>query len=525
MIGVATRLSTRSVSEKPEHAPRSPFQSLLDRVRFDTAFVFIAALTLYAWTLAPTVVWGDSAALALDARIGSVGLATAGDHPLFLLVGRVFAKLPGELARNVNLEAAVFGALAVMLVYRCGRVLGATTPAALTGAAALCVSHTFWQHAVVAEVYTANAFFLVSTMYLLLEWRARRRALWLAGALSVFAVGLMNHLVLATMTPAILAFILVTKGRELIARRLLIVLGAVATVVLALAIARPPALVTRLHHFWYGPPGIEDYLGFNFDAMAVAQEGKYYALYLVYQFPSIALALGGIGIWVVLRERPAIAVLLLTTIAANAFTFVRHTVWPSVGNAKYVFYISDYVVFSLLCAVGADALLARIAVRRTTSTQWALGILTCVALIPPVVYALAPWAVRIAHVDLLHARSLPYRDNNRYFLNPNKRGEYSARRFGEDALALAKPGAVIFTDYTPYTVLRYLKVTERRRPDVQLVAPPSVGGNVPVRWMYEGNRRRPAYLAALTYGYYDLSGLTGNYDLIPAGPMLEVCPR
>ena len=504
---------------------RSPFQSLLERTpRYDTAFVFGAALLFYAWTLAPTVIWGDSASLALDARIGSLGLATAGDHPLFLMVGRIFAKLPGELARNVNLEAAVFGALAVMLVYRAGRVLGATPPAALAGAAALCVSHTFWLHAVVAEVYTANAFFLISTLYLLLEWHARRNALWLAAAVASFAIGLTNHLVLATMTPAILAFVLVTKGRDLMTRSSLVVLAVMAALTLAVAVTRPPAFMTRLHHFWYGPPGIEDYLRFDFDARAVAQEAKFYALYFVYQFPSIALALGGIGIWIVLRDRPAIAVLLLTTIAANAFTFVRHTVWPSVGNAKYVFYIADYVVFSLLCGIGANALLQRIAARET-ATRWALVIFAAVAFVPPIVYALAPWAVRKADLDLLHARSLPYRDNNRYFLNPNKRGEYSARRFGEDALALAKPGAVIFTDYTPYTVLRYLKVTERRRPDVQLVAPPSVGGNVPVRWIYDGDRRRPAYLAALTNDYYDLSGLTGGYDLVPAGPMLEVCPR
>ncbi len=496
------------------------------RSALDAALVFIAALMFYAWTLAPSVIWGDSASLALDARIGSVGLATAGDHPLFLLVSRVFAMLPGELARNINLEAAVFGALAVMLVYLSGRALGATPPAALAGAAALCVSHAFWLHSVIAEVYTANAFFLALTLYLLLEWRARRNMLWLAAALSAFAIGLTNHLVLGTMTPAILAFILATKGRALITRRSLVGLGVMAALVLAVAAARPPALMTRVHHFWYGPPGIEDYLRFDFDAKAVAQEVKFYVLYFVYQFPSVALGLGLVGIWVVCRDRPAIAVLLLTTIAVNAFTFVRHIVWPSAGNAKYVFYIADYVVFSLLCAIGANTLLQRIGARRTASTRWAFGVVASVAFIPPMVYAVAPWAVRKARVELLHARSLPHRDNERFFLNPNKRGETGPRRFGEDVLGEVKADAVIFTDYTPYTVLRYLMVVEGRRPDVLLIGPRATGATVKAHWVRDGHgRRRPTYLAAYTPGYHDLRGLDGQYALVPIGPLLEVCPR
>src|SRR5712692_3794749 len=144
--------------------------------------VFGAALAFYAATLAPAVIWGDSAMLSVDALSRSVSLGTAGDHPLFVLVASGFAALPGDVARNVDFAAAFFGALTVMLVYRCGRLLGASRPAAATGAAALCVSHAFWLHSVIAEVYTANAFFLAAVMNLLLEWRRRISWGWLAGA-------------------------------------------------------------------------------------------------------------------------------------------------------------------------------------------------------------------------------------------------------------------------------------------------------------------------------------------------------
>ena len=67
----------------------------------DSVSIFAIALGFYAATLAPGVIWGDSASLAIDALNGSVSFTTAGDHPLFILVGRWFSSLPGDAARNV----------------------------------------------------------------------------------------------------------------------------------------------------------------------------------------------------------------------------------------------------------------------------------------------------------------------------------------------------------------------------------------------------------------------------------------
>lgn len=492
----------------------------------DCALVFASALAFYWVTLAPGVIWGDSAALALDAFYGSLHLETASDHPLFVFVGELFTALPGEVARNVNFEAACFGALAVMLVYRFARRLGTSRLAAAVGAAALCVSHTFWLHSVVAEVYTANAFFLAATLNLLLEWKHRQRWPWLAAAGMVFAVGLTNHLMLAAMAPATFVFVVATKRDTLLRRRSLAYLALLLVAAFALAIAWPGSLGATLSRIWYGPPGIAEYFGLQVAPIATAREAGYYLLYLIYQFPSVALVLGAAGILVLLREQLSVAVLLLLTVAVNAFIFIRHTVWPSAGNAKYVFYIPDYVVFAIMCAVGANEVMRRIATRPASQRRaLAVAIFASAALMPPAVYAAMPWAVRTAGVDLVYARSLPYRDNNRFFLNPNKRWEDGPRRYGEEALDGVPPGAVIFADYTPFMVLRYLQVVEHRRPDVLLGRPRSAGDAVHVTWMYDGARRRPTYVTALIPGYYDLSGLTGAYDLVPAGTLIEVRPQ
>jgi hypothetical protein len=486
--------------------------------------VFSAALALYWFTLAPTVVWGDSTWLALDSFFGFVRTSTASDHPLFVLVGRAFAGLPGDVARNINLESAVFGALAVALVCRCATRLGASPLPAATGGAALAVSHAFWLHAVIAEVYTANAFFLAATLNLLIDWYLTGRWRWLAAAVAVLAVGLMNHLVLASVVPAAVVFVVATKGRTLLRWESLAVVGVILVAVAAVAIAPPAAVAARLRSLWYGPPGIGEYLGGDFDPSGIAREAVYYGLYLVYQFPSPALVLGFFGIWE-LRRRPPVAALLLLTVAANALIFIRHTVWPSAGNAKYVFYIADYVVFAICAGMGADAIVRRIAAEPVALRRAvAVAALTVVALLPPAVYALVPRVADRTGIDVVHAPTLPYRDNNQFFLNPNKRGERGARRFGEEALAALQPGAVIFADYTPYAVLRYLQLVERRREDVRIERPRAVGGRVEVTWITDGGRPRPTYVATLTPGNYDFSGLTGDYDLVSAGPVYQVCP-
>jgi asparagine N-glycosylation enzyme membrane subunit Stt3 len=106
----------------------------------DFALIVATALAFYSLTLGPTVIWGDSATLSIEAFRGTLRWGTAVDHPLFVLVGHWFSKLPGEVASNVNLAAAVFGALTVGLVYVCGRQMNVSRVAAAIGASALAVS-------------------------------------------------------------------------------------------------------------------------------------------------------------------------------------------------------------------------------------------------------------------------------------------------------------------------------------------------------------------------------------------------
>ena len=336
-----------------------------------------------------------------------------------------------------------------------------------------------------------------------------------------------EHLVLAGLAPAFAVFVAACRPDVVLTRRALVTVAA-GVLVLSGAVAFVPPLSADAYRVWVGPPGIAEYFRLTLPVRPMLRELGYYLLYLGYQFPSVTLPLGLIGIAAVLRDRPRQAFLLLGAALVNAGVFIHHTAWGSGATAKFVFYISDYAVFALCCAVGADELLrvARSSLSPALARGAGIAMLALAVLVPPVFYAVLPGVLSTYGIDLVRAKAMPYRDSQQYFLNPNKHGYRGARRFAEEALRAVPPSAVIFADYTPATVLRYVQLVERVRPDVRLVvADGRVDDRVHVSWTEAGGVRRPTFVATLIADYYDFSGLRGEYDLVPVGPIFEVRPR
>jgi hypothetical protein len=187
--------------------PRSSF------IVHRSSFILISAcaFALYAWTAAPTLTWGggDSAKLALWVHRGEIGHA-AESHPLYVLLGRAFAALPlgGDLAHRLNLFSALCAALAVGAMFLlCGEA-GKSVFGAACASVALALSHTFWLHAVLTEVYALHLLLLLSALACLLRWdrTGRHRYLYLSALL--FGAGLANHILTAWALPGVAYFVL-----------------------------------------------------------------------------------------------------------------------------------------------------------------------------------------------------------------------------------------------------------------------------------------------------------------------------
>src|SRR5205085_8437803 len=146
--------------------------------------VFVAALLLYIWTLAPTVTLTDSGELIVVAR--GLGVAHPPGFPLWVILAHLASLVPiGNVAMRINFSSALFAALACAMLtlvvadmmsavadlgvsnkrsaqprkdIETARTSGLLVLAPAVGAGLLmAVSRTLWSYATIAEVYTLNA--------------------------------------------------------------------------------------------------------------------------------------------------------------------------------------------------------------------------------------------------------------------------------------------------------------------------------------------------------------------------------
>jgi hypothetical protein len=101
-----------------ERRPRPPIRSEApagSRRALVAAAVFLAALGVYGWTVAPTVTLVDSGELITAAR--TLGVAHPPGFPLYVLLAHLASIVPiGSIAARVNFASALFGACAALFV-------------------------------------------------------------------------------------------------------------------------------------------------------------------------------------------------------------------------------------------------------------------------------------------------------------------------------------------------------------------------------------------------------------------------
>jgi hypothetical protein len=161
------------------------------------ALVWLSAFALYIRTLAPSLLWGDSAEF--QTLSYTLGMTHPSGYMTHILIGKLFTLIPiGNIAWRVNLMSAFFGALAVAQVYLIVRVLGGRCAAALAASALLALMDGFWWRAVIAESYASAASMIASIWLLVLLWdRAKKwQYLFLAGVLGGLSVGIHSTIVM-----------------------------------------------------------------------------------------------------------------------------------------------------------------------------------------------------------------------------------------------------------------------------------------------------------------------------------------
>lgn len=175
--------------------------------------VGIAALALYIRTLAPSLLWGDSAEF--QTLSYTLGMTHPSGYMTQIMFGKLFTYIPvGNIAYRVNLMSAFFGALAVTETYLIVRLLGGWRSAAVGASLLLTLTEGFWWRALLAESYAPAAGMLATVWLLVLLWRNTGRwvYLFLAGVAGGLSLGIHSTVVMTALS--VLVFMALTARRR-----------------------------------------------------------------------------------------------------------------------------------------------------------------------------------------------------------------------------------------------------------------------------------------------------------------------
>ncbi len=534
---------TRRPSRLKHPVHKSPFSSGNRTYWWQQAIalpVFLVALGLYVLTLAPTVVSMFDDSLEFQLVTYLLGIAHPPGYPLYTVLGWLFTQIPiGDVAYRVNLMSAVFGAVTVALVYLIGLELTpATQPqessskgysegdhqpwigvlAALIGALALALSPVFWSQATVAEVYTLNAAFVASILWLLVRGGRQETdqvsppsEKWLLALAFLFGLSLAHHRTMVLLLPAII-FYLWRQSRawrqgdyESHSLSSLVWTGAKLAAALAIPLLLYLYIPLRGHvgsldgtytntlaGFWQHVTA-SGYRVFFFQNPFGAERGVdyYFSLFLI-QFGLLGLVAGLIGLLVLLRRKEFgfLGVAFLTYLAFNLFYRVADI---------EVFFIPLFLIWAIWIGVAAGWLLTGL---ESVSTINLSRLRLPVAVVIVLVFA-------TQSVILL-------RDNLPAL---NRSDQWAVHDYGLDMMNQPlELDASIVGMLGETTLVRYFQEAEGLRPDLRLVAADGEAERLAAveRLMDEGQE---VYLTR------DLPGAPARWSLSAVGPLTRVNPE
>src|SRR5947199_4469464 len=239
------KVTSRAPASKTDTQINARTISLSRAELFCAGVVFLIALLLFSWTLAPTVTPTDSGELILAAH--GLGVAHPPGFPLWVMLAHLASLVPlGNVAVRINFLDAIFAALACAVLTLVvaqlmltaaylatskrskkgaqSRSRGASSTSsaarnedsgidrlllfapALGAGLLMAFSRTLWSYATIAEVYTLNTLLILIVFFLMLRWRrciiADRREKgetvtihdpWLYAAAAVFGLAMGRH--------------------------------------------------------------------------------------------------------------------------------------------------------------------------------------------------------------------------------------------------------------------------------------------------------------------------------------------
>ena len=199
--------------------------------RLPQSWPYLVPALVLAVVYGRTVQRGTGNAFSLDTtKFELVGLVLGTPHPpgypLYTMLNSLVVRLVpvGSPALLANLLSAVFALLTCVVAVSVLRSLGLSRVLAAGGATALGMLPALWRNAVVAEVYSLSALFLVAVLACVLRYERSRRPGWLRAALLLFALSFAHAPTSVLLVPGLLLHLLVRRPAWLVRPRELVTL-------------------------------------------------------------------------------------------------------------------------------------------------------------------------------------------------------------------------------------------------------------------------------------------------------------
>jgi hypothetical protein len=417
------------------------------------------AFLLYLRTLAPTVLYYERPDL-IDAAMLQVhsyilGITHPTGYPTYTMLAHFFTYLPfGDPAYRVNLASAVFGAVAVFLLFFAGLRLSGRIWAAAIGSLAFAVGNTFWSQAIIAEVYTLNAVFVSLVVLVLLIWRDTREDRHLLAAAFLMGLSLTNHLTSGLLLPTAALFVFAVDRRKLLEWRLvfggagLFILGLTPYLYLPVRASMGPPMgeadPSSFVEFWELVSSRE--VGIPFGTFGPGEILSRFASfwgYLQDEFHAGLLLVAAVGaLAMLLRDRAGALLLGMPFLGWLIYT-IEYGIYD-----YFIYFIPCYLMLALFIAVGAGVILdkaERLAARSPLLLRTTAPLLIAI----PMMY--------LAVSDIGHDYPLVDRSQ-----------DIKGRRIVEAVAEKTAPNATILHHRSP---LWYMILVEKRRSDLTLVSP------------------------------------------------------
>lgn len=477
--------------------------------------ILLTSFLFYLKTLAPTILWGDPAKLTNLAYFCYLRLYTA-NHPLHNLIGHYWGRLPfSDYSFGQNLLSAFFASLAVLLLYFVVYRLTGSVFASAVASLSMTVAHTFWWLAVINESYSLAFFFFLLAILAEINWLQTKKTGWLYLASFAVGMGVSDHYVLAVFAPAFVIAALIDNYRIIFEVKK--VLGTIFFFILG------TGLLFFLYFTQYPPLT----LSYMVEPVAIGSLSKMlreiirFPLYVFYQFPVAGFILGIAGLWYIRKIKASIFSLFLLIFLIDYLFSVMY-MWERQPEMM----VFSYIVFAVWIGVGAQAFLHMLGSLKPINRFIVAGLLVLlISAIPLAIYYSAPMLAKKMGSNILGIRTLPYRDNDRYFLLPDKSNYFGAYEFGKEVFKVVEPGSIIIADFTPYEVLLYFQTIERIRPDIELSYTwPDHQNPISQGLVEENINKRPIYLVDIDDypNLYKTEYLKSKYKFVPKGPLYQI---